>query len=73
MHSNDQSRTHAIAYSPSQVAQLLNVGRTTVFALIRDGKLRARKLGARTLVAHADVLRLLDELASVEARDAPTK
>ncbi len=42
-----------------EAAQVLGCGRTTVFALIREGRLRAVKLGARTIVPRSEVLRLL--------------
>ena len=42
-----------------EAAQVLGCGRTTVFALIREGRLRRVKLGTRTIVPRAEVLRLL--------------
>lgn len=62
-----------IAYSPSQAAAALSIGRTALFALIREGRLPAKKLGSRTLIRRADLIRLVDELACVEAPDAPSE
>lgn len=42
--------TEPIAVSPADAADMLGVSKRTVYNLIGQGKLRARKLGARTLV-----------------------
>ncbi|WP_156746903.1 excisionase family DNA-binding protein [Mycobacterium sp. E2733] len=39
----------------SDVCEQLSVGRTTVYQLIDDGTLRRVKVGARALIAQADV------------------
>lgn len=51
-----------IAHSVENAATLLDVGRTTVFELIRTGKIKAVKLGGRTLIPDAA---LRDFLASL--------
>jgi excisionase family DNA binding protein len=42
-----------------EAAAVLGCGRTTVFQLIRAGRLRVIKLGARTIVPRAEIARLL--------------
>lgn len=44
-----------------EAAHALGCGRTTVFKLIRTGRLRVVKLGARTIVPRNEVARLLSE------------
>ncbi|MEM1380883.1 MAG: helix-turn-helix domain-containing protein [Pseudomonadota bacterium] len=39
-----------IALSPTEAARALSVGRTTLYRLINEGKLKTTKIGARTLV-----------------------
>jgi len=39
-----------LCYSPNEAAEQLSIGRTTLFALIKEGRLRVIKLGRRTLV-----------------------
>ena len=41
-------------------ARLLNVGRSTVYALIRSGRLRSIKIGRRRLVPRASLDALID-------------
>lgn len=42
-----------------EAAHALGCGRTTVFKLIREGRLRVVKLGTRTIVPRSEVARLL--------------
>lgn len=44
-----------------EAAFVLGCGRTTAFQLIREGKLRAIKIGARTIVPRSEVARFLAE------------
>lgn len=46
-----------------EAAFVLGCGRTTVFQLIREKRLRVVKLGARTIVPRSEVARLLAEAA----------
>lgn len=48
-----------IALSINDTAKALSLGRTSVYGLIRDGKLETVKLGRRTLVKAASVRRLM--------------
>ena len=49
-----------LAYSINDTAKALSLGRTSVYALIGDGRLDAFKLGRRTLVKAASIRRLID-------------
>ncbi len=49
-----------IATSISDTAKALGLGRTSIYALIREGRLETIKLGRRTLVRIASIRRLLD-------------
>ncbi len=46
---------NALLLSPEQVAQILGIGRTFVFALIANGRLKSIKLGRRRLVPRDEV------------------
>lgn len=48
------------AYSINETARALSMGRTSVYALIADGRLEAFKLGRRTLIKAASIQRLVD-------------
>ena len=49
-----------IATPINDTARALSLGRTSVYALIREGRLETVKLGRRTLVRIASIRRLLD-------------
>ncbi|MDQ2762407.1 MAG: helix-turn-helix domain-containing protein [Pseudomonadota bacterium] len=49
-----------IAASINDTAKALSLGRTSIYALIRDGRLDTVKLGRRTLVKVDSVRRLLE-------------
>ncbi len=48
--------------SVNDAAKALGIGRTSIYALIRDGRLETVKLGRRTLVKVSSIRRLIDEL-----------
>lgn len=48
------------AYSINQTAQVLSLGRTSIYTLIGDGRLEVIKLGRRTLVKADSIRRLIE-------------
>lgn len=48
-----------LAYSINETARTLSLGRTSVYAMIADGRLEAFKLGRRTLVKAESIRRLV--------------
>jgi excisionase family DNA binding protein len=50
------------AYSVEKFGRAFNIGRSTVYEEIRSGRLKARKVGARTLIAHEDAMAWLKAL-----------
>ena len=51
-----------LMYRPREAAHSLNVGLTTLYALMRDGNLKASKVGRATLIARAEIERFIDSL-----------
>jgi excisionase family DNA binding protein len=49
-----------LAVSVDEAARRLSVGRTLLYDLIRQGKVRAVKLGTRTIIPATEISRLLD-------------
>jgi hypothetical protein len=57
------SATQAIqAFSIKSFSNTFNIGRSTVFKEIHSGKLKARKVGARTLIAYEDAINWFNSL-----------
>lgn len=49
-----------IALSINDTAKALSLGRTSIYALIREGRLEAIKLGRRTLIKAESLRRLVE-------------
>lgn len=49
-----------LAYSIADACAALSLGKTTVYALIGEGKLRTRKVGGRTLIPAASLHAFID-------------
>ncbi len=45
-----------------EAAQLSSLGETSIYKAIRDGQLRRRKYGTRTIITRADLTSFLDDL-----------
>ena len=43
------------AFTVAEAAALLGIGRSTIYVAIKDGRLKTRKLGKRTLVLREDL------------------
>lgn len=59
------------AYTIDQVAETVNLGKTTIYAEIKAGRLKVRKCNTRTLVLHADLQAWLDSLPQPEVVPTP--
>lgn len=47
-----------LAYSINRTAKVLGVGRTTIYKLIKSGKVDSLKIGSRTLITTESITRL---------------
>lgn len=54
---NTLTNDDRLAFSVADAARMIGMGRSTVYAAIAAGDLKARKLGKRTLVLRADLER----------------
>ena len=52
---NDRNSTEQLLYSVSDAGRQLGVGRTTTWALIRQGVLETTRIGGRTLVTRSSL------------------
>jgi len=60
-----------LAYSIADVCAATSCGRTTVYAAIKCGELRAIKIGRRTVVTSTDLRAWLDARAELRSRSKP--
>ena len=51
-----------LAVSIPEAAEMIGLGRSSIYNLFRDGKLQAFKAGKRTLVKVEDIQRFVDDL-----------
>jgi excisionase family DNA binding protein len=57
------------AYSVNNAAEAIGTGRDGVYSAIRNGKLRARKFGRRTLILDEDLTAFLRNLPNADLTD----
>lgn len=50
-----------LAVSVNEAARILGIGRTSLYSMIRNGRVEALKLGRRTLIKTASLRRVIDE------------
>lgn len=60
---NGTMESEPMALSVLETADALRVGRTKIFNEIAAGRLRACKVGSRTIIRRADLVAYLDRLA----------
>jgi excisionase family DNA binding protein len=54
--------SNQLAYGVRTLARLLDVGHDSIYAALRDGRLRAKRYGKRTLIPADSVKHFLDNL-----------
>ena len=67
---NDVAADGRLSYSVDEVARLAGIGRTSIYADIKSGKLQARKAGRRTLILQEDARAWLRSLPYLNTADA---
>jgi excisionase family DNA binding protein len=60
-----------LAYSIAEACAVARAGRTAIYQAIRDGELKARKRGRRTLILADDLRRWIEGLPTVAAKTLP--
>lgn len=59
-----QPRPDPLAVSVCVAADMISVGRTTMFGLVRDGSIPSIKIGSRRIICVADLKEYLQQLGS---------
>ena len=72
-HSEQKSRSQKRGMSVDEFGERYGPGRTKTFEEIRTGRLRAKKIGSRPIIAEDDAEDWLRQLPSVEVKAFPTK
>jgi excisionase family DNA binding protein len=60
-----QQQPQQLIHTVKEACQLAKIGRSKLDAEIKAGSLRARKLGKRVMILHADLVRWLEALPAV--------
>ncbi len=47
-------------YSPAEAARIVGCGRTKIYDLIKEGRIRVVKIGARTIISKSEIDRVLN-------------
>ena len=58
------------AYAVSEATTVLSIGKTALYGLIKNGRLKPVKLGRKTLFLASDLARLLEELRGASSSNA---
>jgi excisionase family DNA binding protein len=66
--SDKNSTGDAAAMSVREAAAYLNAGESTIWKLIRESKLPAKRLGSRTIILRADAKQFLYDLPAARHR-----
>ncbi|MGE3810586.1 MAG: helix-turn-helix domain-containing protein [Candidatus Nanopelagicales bacterium] len=59
-----------ILLTPEQAARALGLGRTTIYALLRDGELRSVRLGRSRRIPYASLVQFVERITTL-AIDEP--
>jgi excisionase family DNA binding protein len=69
MHPHDYGLLKA-AYGVSETTTVLSIGKTALYGLVKNGRLKPVKLGRKTLFLASDLARLLEELRGASSSNA---
>lgn len=58
--------------TPTQAAELLGIGRMSIYRYIRNGKIKVKRFERKTLISRADLLAMFDFLSPKELVDVET-
>ncbi len=60
-----------LGYSISGACDAIPCGRTKLYQLIADGRLKAKKLGNKTIITRDSLVRLVDSLPAADIGNPP--
>jgi len=67
---DQENATVSLAYTIAEASKESNTGRTKIYDEINSGRLRAVKIGRRTLILHNDLRAWLASLPTLKNREA---
>ena len=65
--SNIRSLAAPLAHRIPEACSRLGIGRSSLYALIKSGEIRTIKIGSRTLIPEAELLKVIDSRLEVAA------
>jgi excisionase family DNA binding protein len=64
-------KSEVLAHSIGGAAKAINCGKTKLYELMAEGRIKAKKLGTKTLIPHSELVSLLDSLPDAEFGKPP--
>ena len=61
-----KNEPHKIAYSIQEFSKSASIGRTKLYLAIKNGELKARKFGKRTLIEYQDGVDFIRSLPEID-------
>ena len=68
-HSSGNASENAFAFSVDEVCVLAGICKQNVYNALNDGRLRAKKIGTRTLILPSDLMRFLESLEDYSPKE----
>ncbi len=65
MHTETSQVTGKLLFSVKEFCQMVGIGRTTFYQELKNGRIRAKKLGRSTLIPKSELERFIKELPDV--------
>jgi excisionase family DNA binding protein len=65
--------TEPLTVTLQEARRLTGLGSTTLYRLIREGKLQTLKVGTRTLIVYSSIKLLIEDAVPLAGGDAPIK
>jgi excisionase family DNA binding protein len=70
--STHDNQLKPISYSVEEISRVNNIGRTSIYKALGEGKLRGMKLGRKTLILESDFREFLASLPPFQSRGSVT-
>ena len=64
MNTENDKTTGKLLFSVKEFCEIVGIGRTTFYQEVKAGRIKAKKMGRRTLITKSELERFIEELPS---------